>query len=54
VRLAAISLLAAALPACAAPRSKPLVDVDASLGVVRDWFVSHDGEPRAILLLSPT
>jgi len=47
-------LLAAALGACAAPGRPGLTDLSLSRAPLRAWFEAHAGQPRALLLLSPT
>ena len=55
MRLHHALVLAAALVACNAPRGAPdLSDLDASLAPLHAWFDDHAGQPRVILLLSPT
>ena len=47
-------LLAGALGACAAPDPSALTDLSLSRAPLRAWFEAHAGQPRALLLLSPT
>ena len=47
-------LLAGALGACAAPGRHGLTDLSLSRAPLRTWFEAHAGQPRALVLLSPT
>jgi hypothetical protein len=54
--LVALVVLAACESKAPAPATTraPLVDIDASLAVVRTAFNAHKGEARFLTLLSPT